>query len=164
MKVVIWIMSLVFILILILGSYYLYENYGGKSGEWKINWGLQVPQPFKLNVVYEIGGFQDYEGYHIVEYTDRELEKAKEFKLWNKITESNINLVSTRVESFKTGRINMNTSDDKKNEDYVQLFKNNPIEFDRDSLWYWKEKRKDHYFLAILNTKTKKLYVMERAF
>jgi hypothetical protein len=62
-------------------------------------------------------------------------------------------MISARVESFKT---------EKKH--YVQIFKDNPIEFDKDSLWYLKETRKDHYFLAILNPKTKKLYVMESAF
>lgn len=154
-----WVIALFFLA----GAFYLYENYLTKSGEWKINWGLQVPEPSELTTVYEIGGFQDYEGYHVGEYSDWKLENAKKFKSWNTLNDNNFYVILKHVESFKNRRIEMSVTEPKEKERYQQLFKDNPVKFDKDSLWYWKAKGKDHYFLAILNPKLKKLYVMERS-
>lgn len=60
--------------------------------------------------------------------------------------------------------MDMSFPNEKEKKYYVQLFKDNPVQFDKYSLWYLRETLKDHYFLTILNQKKNRSYVMERAF
>lgn len=150
--------------IFIFGSYILYEKFWGVHGTWNINYGLEVPKPSKITTVFERHGVGEGEAYYVVEYNERRFEKAKEFELWNRMDSENFTKVSERTERFKKEMINLHLEE---REQYTKLFEDHPIKFDNDSLWYLKE-NPDHggqsYFLAILNTKSKKVYVVENEF
>jgi hypothetical protein len=157
-----WVILFVIAIVLIVGSYNLYEKFWGVHGTWNINYGLEVPKSLKMTTVIERYGVGDGEAYYVVEYDERRFGKAKEFELWNRMDNENLTKISQQATRFKKDMINLHLEE---RDRYTKLFDDYPIEFDEDSLWYLKENHGGQsYFLAILNTRTKKLYIMENAF
>jgi hypothetical protein len=158
-----WLILFVIAIVLIVGSYNLYEKFWSVHGTWNINYGLEVPKPSKMTTVIERHGFGDGEAYYVIEYNERRFEKAKEFELWNRMDNKSFTTISEQTSKFKKDMINLHQFEER--DRYTKLFDDYPIEFDEDSLWYLKENHGGQsYFLAILNTRTKKLYIMENAF
>lgn len=139
------------------GFYYVYQKIGTVNGLWDLNWGLKVPKPTKITTVFEHSG-RDLDAYYVCEYDERVFQKVEKLNLWNKVGNENLDMLSERVSRFKATIEKMHFPESKL---YTDLFLRYPIEFDKESLYYLKEKENGNYFIAILNTNKKIMYILE---
>jgi hypothetical protein len=148
------ILSLV-VSITVTGFDILYHKYGTTEYAWEVNWGFKVPEASKITSVFDDTG----EGvkYYIVEYGEQKFEVVKKLRLWNKMDGKSFAILSKRVWNFKDESMGLHYQEKKH---YWDLFLKNPIRFDKNSLWFVKDKD-DGYLIAILNVNLKKIYVLE---
>ena len=152
--------SITIILLVIYTGNFLYQQFTTTYGLWRINWGLDVPKPSKMNIVYERYGVGDGEAYVICEYDDRGVMKVKKSNQWKKVDTEAYNMLTLKISQFKKNISEMYLN---KQDHYLKLFLDHPIDFNEDSLYYFRAKKSGSYFISIFNEEKRKIYVIEWA-
>ncbi|MDF2946486.1 MAG: hypothetical protein K0S51_1165 [Bacillales bacterium] len=116
---------------------------------WKYKWGLDVPYSNKINTVFQSNGM-NYAAYHIVSYDNKLTHLALRFSEWNKISGNERDFINEKISNIK--------------QDKEDVFTRHPILFDENSYYIFLDKSSSYnaeIFFAILNPKTKKMYIYE---
>lgn len=150
---------LIAIILILVGFIILNGKYITLYAEWKLNWEFSVPKPNEIKTVFNTREGFPNEGqtYYIFEYSERKINKMKKQDFWLPITAKSYETVSVVINNFH-GDVKSVNNDPEKN--YQKIFQEYPVEFTNNDKYY-KLTDGNSYLIAILNTDTQKLFVME---
>lgn len=141
-------------------GYRLYDKETVYYEEWASDWGIALPEPAALRVVFDSKPrfHGDGEAYVIMDYNEQQLAKVKDLGFWQLITEDSIIALNGEISRFKHSVMEIYRDEQTK---YEELYKNYFTEFGEGDLYYYQKKADGSYFINILNVDKGRLYVME---
>jgi len=135
-----------------------FQKYGTVYAAWDINWGFKVPKASQTITVFENFEGRAPDQYVLCYYSEEKIKEVKELRIWNKIDKESYDILLKLVKKFESDILNI-YSDER--ERYHKLFLDYPIQFDKNSLWFVKDKEDGSYIIATLNVNKGMLYVLE---
>ncbi|MEK5238246.1 hypothetical protein NST99_21390 [Paenibacillus sp. FSL L8-0470] len=158
--VAIW-SGVIFLIVIGIGvGYKIYDNDTATYDMWSSRWGITIPKPAELVVVFESepSFHGDGEGYYVLNYNEEQLAKVQDQALWQPITEESRHSLEGEVSRFTQSIILVSQKEIAK---YGKLYKNYPTEYDAGDYYYYKKKEDGSYCIVILNVDKQRLYLME---
>lgn len=101
------------------------------------------------------------EAYIIVDYRDKQFEKVTSKKFWEKIDDYSLSKISEKVSKFQNEVTDLHFEQE---EHYTELFLDNPVEYRKGDMYFYKLKGDRSFFIAVLNVNKQRVYVMESVF
>ncbi|OPA78614.1 hypothetical protein BVG16_12170 [Paenibacillus selenitireducens] len=133
------------------------EESQGKA--WRHNWGFDAPKAEKVATIFYNAG-RDPDLYLISEYSEKGIQALRQLTIWTKV-EGTAAFLSTSIASYERQIQDLYDEDA---EHYQQLFKDHPVTFTKDSLYFTQRKEDGSYIIAVLNPDERKLYTLEMFF
>lgn len=138
--VTIW-SGVIFLIVIGIGvGYKMYDNDTATYDMWSGRWGITIPKPAELVVVFESepSFHGDGEGYYVLNYNEEQLAKVQDQALWQPITEESRHSLEEEVSRFTQSIIPVSRKEIAK---YGKLYKNYPTEYDTGDYYYYTKKR-----------------------
>lgn len=137
--VAIW-SGVIFLIVIGIGvGYKIYDNDTATYDMWSSRWGITIPKPAELVVVFESepSFHGDGEGYYVLNYNEEQLAKVQDQALWQPITEESRHSLEGEVSRFTQSIILVSQKEIAK---YGKLYKNYPTEYDAGDYYYYKRR------------------------
>lgn len=126
-----------------------------QTKSWRMNWDFNAPQAERVTNVFYNGG-RDGDYYYISDYDEAATQKLTQLRIWNKVEDKG-DVISTYINDYKALIIQQHQDNDR----YEKLFRDHPVQFKSNSLYFTKKQADGSYIVAVLNVDERKLYTME---